>query len=46
MSAGDQFGPAENTARSGGPRAHLLVEDTSDWSEKDIKRNREEKEDS
>jgi hypothetical protein len=32
---GDQFGPAEDTARSGGPRAHLSAEDTSDWSEKD-----------
>jgi len=26
MSGGDQVEPAENTARSGGPRAHLLVE--------------------
>jgi hypothetical protein len=36
MSGGDlQVEPAGDTARSGGPRAHLLVEDTADWSEMD-----------
>jgi len=38
MLTGNPLVPAESATRSGGPRAHLQAEDTSDWTEQD-KRN-------